>query len=151
MSLKERVESDLKTAMRAKDKDKIRALRGIKSLILLAETQKGAQGELSSQAELALLTKAAKQRKDSAQLYREQGRDDLATIEETELEAIQKYLPAQLSDEELEQFLSKLIGDLGATGPADMGKVMGAANQQLKGKAEGSTIARVVKSLLSSL
>ena len=151
MSLKERVESDLKTAMRAKDKDKIRALRGIKSLILLAETQKGAQGELSSQAELALLTKAAKQRKDSAQLYREQGRDDLATIEETELEAIQEYLPAQLSDEELEQFLSKLIGDLGATGPADMGKVMGAANQQLKGKAEGSTIARVVKSLLSSL
>ena len=151
MSLKERVESDLKTAMRAKDKDKIRALRGIKSLILLAETQKGAQGELTSEAELALLTKAAKQRKDSAQLYREQGRDDLATIEETELATITEYLPAQLSEEELNEFLANLIAQLGATGPADMGKVMGAANQQLKGKADGATIARTVKSLLSSL
>ena len=151
MSLKERVESDLKQAMRSKEKDTVRALRGIKSLILLAETQKGAQGELSEQAELALLTKAAKQRKDSAELYNEQGRQDLAQIEEAELNIIQQYLPEQLSEEEVKDFLTNLIGELGASGPADMGKVMGVANQKLKGKAEGGTIAKLVKTILTSL
>jgi len=151
MSLKETVENDLKAAMRSKDKDKIRALRAIKSLILLGETEKGAQGAISEQAELALLTKAAKQRTDSAQLYRDQGRSDLAEIEESELAIIKEYLPAQMSEEELVSYLTELISELGATGPSDMGKVMGTANQKLKGKADGATIARQVKTILSSL
>ncbi len=148
MSLKERVEQDLKNAMRAQNKDEVRALRGIKSQILLAETEKGAGQSLSPDTEMSLLTKAAKQRKDSANLYHEQGRPDLAQIEEAELEIITKYLPEQMSEEDLEAHLKNLIVALGATGPQDMGKVMGQANQQLKGKADGATIAKMVKSML---
>ena len=148
MSLKSQIEADLKTAIRSQSKDEIRALRGIKSMILLSETEKGSDGTLTEAAELKLLTKAAKQRKDSAQLYEEQGREDLAGIEKAELEIINRYLPEQLSEEALTKELTQIIAQVGAEGPKDMGKVMGAANQALKGKADGGTIAKVVKSLL---
>ncbi len=136
-------------AMRAQNKDEIRALRGIKSMILLSETEKGATGELSEDAEIKLLSKAVKQRRDSAQLYADQGREDLARVERAELEIISKYLPEQLSEEELTEQLIQIIAQVGAVGPQDMGKVMGAANKALKGKADGSTMAKVVKTLLN--
>lgn len=149
MSLKRQIEEDLKTAIRTQNKDEIRALRGIKSMILLAETEKGATAELTEQAELKLLTKAAKQRKDSLDLYSSKGREDLARIEQAELDIINRYLPDQLSEEELTHQLKQIIERVGAVGPKDMGKVMGAANQALKGRADGSTIANKVKALLS--
>lgn len=149
MSLKKQIDEDLKVAMRAQNKDEIRALRGIKSMILLSETEKGATGELSKDAEIKLLSKAAKQRRDSAQLYADQGREDLARVERAELEIISKYLPEQLSEEELIEQLIQIITQVGAVGPQDMGKVMGAANKALKGKADGSTMAKVVKTLLN--
>ena len=148
MSLKSQIEEDLKTAMRSQNKDEVRALRGIKSMILLSETEKGSGGGLSSDAELKLLSKAAKQRKDSAQLYQEQGRNDLAEIEHAELEVINRYLPEQLSEEVLVEKVKSIIAQVGAAGPQDMGKVMGIANKELKGKADGSSIARVAKTLL---
>ena len=150
MSLKKQVEQDLKAAIKAQSKDEIRALRGIKSMIMLSETEKGAAGELSEDVELKLLSKAVKQRKDSAQLYNDQGREDLAKIESAELEIISKYLPTQLSDDELLLHLKQIIDQVGAAGPKDMGKVMGAANKALKGKADGSSIAKIVKSLLNN-
>ncbi|TDI65008.1 MAG: GatB/YqeY domain-containing protein [Bacteroidetes bacterium] len=149
MSLKKQIDEDLKVAMRAQIKDEIRALRGIKSMILLAETEKGATGELSEDAEIKLLSKAAKQRRDSARLYEDQGREDLADVERSELEIISKYLPVQLSEEDLVDQLSQIISQVGAVGLQDMGKVMGAANKALKGKADGSSIAKVVKTLLN--
>jgi len=149
MSLKQQIDEDLKVAIRAQNKDEIRALRGIKSMILLAETEKGAIGELAKDAEIKLLTKAAKQRRDSAQLYSDQNREDLATIEYAELEIISKYLPEQLSEEVLIDQLNQIISDIGAVGPQDMGRVMGAANKVLKGKADGSTMAKIVKSILN--
>ena len=149
-TLKSQIEEDLKTAIRTQNKDEIRALRGIKSMILLVETEKGSTGELSQDAELRLLSKAVKQRKDSAQLYIEQGRDDLAAIEQAEVEIISKYLPKQLSEAELTAQVEQIISQIGAKGPKDMGKVMGAANQALKGKADGSAIARIAKSLLNN-
>lgn len=148
MSLKEQVEADLKQAIRSQNKDEIRALRGIKSQILLAETEKGASGILSEAAEIALLSKAVKQRKDSARLYLEQGRKDLADVESAEVEIISRYLPEQLTEDELRERLQQIIEALGASGPGDMGKVMGRANQQLKGQADGGTMAKIVKSLL---
>jgi len=150
MNLKQQIESDIKKAMLAKDKDTLRALRGIKSLILLAETEKGAGGELTEEAEIKLLTKAAKQRKESLDVYQQQGRDDLAAIEATELEVINRYLPQQLSQEELESKLKAVIAEAGAAGPQDMGKVMGKASKELAGKADGKTIAETVKKLLSN-
>ena len=149
MSLKTQIEQDLKAAMRSQNKDEIRALRGIKSMILLAETEKGAGAELSEETELKLLTKAVKQRKDSAHLYGEQGREDLAQVEQAEVDIIARYLPEQMSETELSDQLQLLIKQLGASGPKDMGKVMGMANKQLKGRADGATIAKMVKSLLS--
>ena len=149
MSLKKQIEQDLKAAIKAQSKDEIRALRGIKSMIMLSETEKGAAGELSEDVELKLLSKAVKQRKDSAQLYNDQGREDLAKIESTELEFISKYLPTQLGEDELLLQLKQIINELGAAGPRDMGRVMGAANKALKGKADGSSIAKIVKTLLS--
>ena len=150
MSLKSQIEQDLKAAMRSQNKDEIRALRGIKSMILLAETEKGAGSGLSQETELKLLTKAVKQRKDSAQLYTEQGRGDLAQVEQAEVDIIARYLPEQMSEEELTDQLQLIIERLGASGPKDMGKVMGVANKELKGRADGASIAKIVKSLLSN-
>lgn len=149
MSLKASVESEIKKAMLAKDKDRLRALRAIKSLILLEETKGGATGEISEEEELKLLTKAAKQRKDSADIYKQQNREDLYAVEMAELEIINEFLPKQLSEEELEVALKKIIGEVGAEGPKDMGKVMGAATKALAGKADGKLISQKVKALLA--
>jgi uncharacterized protein len=149
MSLKQQIEADLKKAMLAKDKDELRALRGIKSLILLAETEKGGAEGLSEETEVKLLTKAAKQRKDSAEMYIQQSRQDLADIELVELNVIERYLPKQLSDEELTSEIEKYIQQTGAQGPKDMGKVMGLATKELAGKAEGKRISETVKTLLN--
>ena len=149
MSLKQQIENDIKKAMLAKQKDELTALRGIKSLILLAETEKGAKDTLSQDQEMKILMKAAKQRKDSAELYKEKGRDELASKELLELEVINKYLPKQLSEEELKQELKTIISELGASGPQDMGKVMGTATKKLAGMADGKTISTLVKVILT--
>lgn len=150
MSLKQKVDSEIKSAMIAKDKDRLRALRAVKSLILLEETKGGAAGELSEDEEMKILTKAAKQRKDSADIYQQQNREDLYAVEMAELEIIQEFLPKALSQEELTQAIQDIIAQTGASGPKDMGKVMGVASKQLAGKADGKAIADKVKSLLNS-
>ncbi|GAB2621256.1 GatB/YqeY domain-containing protein [Belliella aquatica] len=149
MSLKQSVESEIKKAMLAKDKDRLRALRAIKSLIMLEETKGGAAETLSEEDELKLLTKAAKQRRDSADIYQQQNREDLLAVELAELEIISEFLPKQLSEEELEVELKKIIAESGAEGPKDMGKVMGLASKALAGKADGKAISIKVKSLLA--
>ena len=149
MSLKSKIESDIKASMLNKDKDRLRALRAIKSLILLAETEKGSGGELTEDAEMKLLMKAAKQRKDSLQIYQEQGREDLAKVEQDELEVIESFLPKQMTEEEIEAAVKTVITELGATGPQDMGKVMGSVTKKLAGKADGKTISSLAKKLLT--
>lgn len=149
MSLKTQVESGIKDAMRAKDQDQLRALRAIKSLILLEETKGGASGELSADDELKLLTKAAKQRRESADIYKAQNRPDLLEKEEAELAIIEQFLPKQLTEEEVTAKLTEIIARVGATGPSDMGKVMGAATKELAGQADGRVVSTLVKSLLA--
>lgn len=149
MSLKSTIESEIKQAMLNKDKDRLRALRAIKSQILLAETEKGSGGDLSEDAEMKLLTKAAKQRKDSIEVFEQQGRDDLAATEKSELEVIESFLPKQLTEAEVEEEVKKVIEEVGAAGPQDMGKVMGAATKKLAGKADGKMISSLAKKLLS--
>ncbi|MCH7403686.1 GatB/YqeY domain-containing protein [Belliella kenyensis] len=149
MSLKLSVESEIKKAMLAKDKDRLRALRAIKSLIMLEETKGGAASALSEDDEMKLLTKAAKQRKDSADIYQQQGREDLYAVEVAELEIISEFLPKQLTEEELAVELKQIIAEVGATSAKDMGKVMGAASKALAGKADGKAISAKVKELLS--
>jgi uncharacterized protein YqeY len=148
MNLKEQIDSDIKKAMLNKQKDELRALRAIKSLILIAETEKGKQDQLDENAEMKLLMKAAKQRKDSIQIYEDQAREDLAQKEKQELAVIERYLPQQLSDAEIESILQNIIEQSGAEGMKDMGKVMGIATRQLTGKAEGKKIAEITKKLL---
>ncbi len=148
MSLKLTIESGIKDAMRAKDADRLRALRAIKSLILLEETSGSVAGELSADAEMKILMKAAKQRKDSLEVYVAQNRPDLAEKEQVELTIIEEFLPKQLSDEELTVKLQEIIASVGATSPADMGKVMGAATKQLAGLADGKAISAKVGELL---
>jgi len=149
MRLKEQINADIKKAMLAKNKDELRALRAIKSLILLAESEENAAEELDSNTELKLLTKAAKQRKDSLQIYKEQGRDDLAKKEEDELAVIERYLPKQLSEKEIEDEIRQIMDSQRATGPGDMGKIMGIATKIMAGKADGRLIADVAKRLLN--
>ena len=148
MSLKSRIDSDIKSAMLNKEKEVLTALRGIKSMILLAETEKGASDQLSDDVEMKLLMKAAKQRKESAELYSQEGREDLAEKEIFEYNVIARYLPQQMSREELEVALVDLIKEIGATGPSEMGKVMGLATKKFAGKADGKQIAEIVKSKL---
>ncbi len=149
MSLKQQIESDIKKAMLAKEKDELRALRAIKSMILLAETEKGKTRELSADTEMKLLQKATKQRSDSLEIYKQQGRDDLAAVEQAEIDVIARYLPKQLSKEDLETEIKKIIDETGASSIKDMGKVMGIASKSLAGKADGKAISEVVKSLLN--
>lgn len=149
MSLKQQIDQDIKAAMLAKNKDELTALRAIKSSILLAETEKGAGDGLQSDAEMKLLTKAAKQRKESAELYQKEGRQDLADKELLEYEVISRYLPKQLTEEELKGELEKIITQVGAQGPQDMGKVMGMATKALAGKADGKKISELVRSILA--
>jgi uncharacterized protein YqeY len=148
-TLKTQVEADIKKAMLAKDKDALKALRAIKSLILLEETKEGGTGELTAEDEIKLLNKAAKQRRESAEIFRQQNRIDLAEAEEAELKIIEQYLPQQLSEDELKTVIQTIITQVGATSPADMGKVMGVATKQLAGQADGKLIASTVKSLLA--
>ena len=150
MSLKQQIDNDIKKAMLAKQKEELEALRAIKSLILLAETDKSAGGDVSAETENKLLQKAVKQRKESADIFTQQGRTDLADKENFQLEVISRYLPKQLSQEEIEATLRDIIAQVGATGPQDMGKVMGTATKTLSGKADGKLISELVKKLLSS-
>lgn len=149
MSLKETINNDIKQAMLAKKKAELTALRGIKSMILLAETEKGAADELSSDAEMKLLMKASKQRKESAELYSKEGRTDLADKELLEYAVIAKYLPEALSEEALREKIKEIVESVGATSPAEMGKVMGIATKQLAGLADGKMIATIVRETLS--
>ena len=148
MSLKEQIDADIKKAMLQQLKDELRALRAIKSLILIAETEKGKTGQLSEETEMNLLMKAAKQRRDSLQIYKDQGREDLAQKEKEELTIIERYLPKQLSDEDIENTLKEIIESTSAQGMKDMGKVMGMATKKLAGKAESKKIAEIAKKLL---
>ena len=148
MSLTDQINNDLKEAMKAKDTTTLTALRAIKSQLLLAATEKGG-GESSDEAGIKMLQKLVKQRKESAELYKGQGRNDLADPELAEAAIIEKYLPKQLTEDELKPILQAIIDKVGATGPQDMGKVMGAASAELAGKADGKTISTVVKQLLS--
>ncbi len=150
MSLKQNIESEIKSAMIAKDKTRLSALRAIKSLILLEETKSGAKAEISEDEEMKILTKAAKQRKDSAEIYEQQGRTDLLEVELAELAIIQEFLPKAMTDEEITAAVQAIINQTGASGPKDMGKVMGVASKTLAGKADGKVIADKVKALLNS-
>lgn len=149
MSLEQKIMTELKTAMLARDEKSLRSLRAVKAAILLAKTSEGAGGELKEEEEIKLLQKLVKQRRDSLEIYQQQNRADLAQKEQEEIEVIEKFLPKQLSAEELKDIIAKIIADTGASSPADMGKVMGAATKQLAGKADGKTISGIVKELLS--
>lgn len=149
MSLQDQVMTELKAAMRAKDAVKLEALRAIKSGILLAQTETGSKEEISEEEELKLLQKLVKQRKDSAIIYKEQGREDLAQPELDQAAVIEQFLPAQLSEEEIEQKVKEIIANTGASGMKDMGKVMGMASKELAGTADGKTISMLVKKNLS--
>ena len=150
MSLKATIDSDIKQAMLAREKEKLEALRSIKSMILLAETDKSNAGDISSETENKLLMKAAKQRKESAEIFQKENRDDLAKKELFQLEVINTYLPKQLTAEEIINELKKIIEQVGAKGPQEMGKVMGTATKALAGKADGKLISELVKKLLAN-
>ncbi|HVM87209.1 MAG TPA: GatB/YqeY domain-containing protein [Puia sp.] len=148
MSLEQKIMTDLKAAMLAKDEAGLRSLRAIKAAIILAKTAEGANGELTESDEVKLLQKLIKQRKDSLEIYEKQNRADLAAKEKEEITVIEKFLPKQLGPEELKPIIEKIIIATGAASPADMGKVMGVASKQLAGQAEGKMISAMVKELL---
>jgi uncharacterized protein YqeY len=149
MALEQKVMADLKTAMLARDEAGLRGLRAIKAAIILAKTSEGAGGELKEEDETRLLQKLVKQRKDSLAIYQQQNRPDLARKEEEEITVIERFLPRQLDEQALKAALSKIIAETGASSPADIGKVMGAATKQLAGQADGKTISAVAKELLA--
>ena len=149
MSLEQKIMPELKAAMLAKDEKSMRSLRAIKAAIINAKTAEGAGGELKEEDEIKLLQKLVKQRRDSLDIFTQQNRPDLATKEQEEIEVIEKFLPRQLSQDELKAEIGKIIAQVGATSPAEMGKVIGLANKQVAGKADGKTITTVVKELLS--
>lgn len=147
--LEEKVMSEMKEAMKSKNEAALRSLRAIKAEIIKAKTEPGAGGVVSPEAEIKMLQKMVKQRKDSIEIYKAQNRADLTQKEEEELAIIEQFLPTQMSAEELEATLKNIIATLGASGPADLGKVMGVATKQLAGQADGKAISAAVKSLLS--
>ncbi|MES2882371.1 MAG: GatB/YqeY domain-containing protein [Bacteroidota bacterium] len=142
--------TEMKEAMKSKNEAALRALRGIKAEIIKAKTEPGAGGEISGDKEISLLQKMMKQRKDSLDIYRQQGREDLAKKEEEEIEIVSKFLPQQMSQEELYNELKLVIAETGAVSPADMGKVMGIASKKFAGRADGKTISAAVKELLAN-
>jgi len=148
MSLEQKIMTELKAAMLAKDEKSLRSLRAIKAAILLAKTAEGGSGELKEEDEIKLLQKLVKQRKESLEIFRQQNRADLAQKEKEEIEVIEKFLPQQLSTNELTTELMTIIAETGASSSADIGKVMGAATKKLAGKADGKTISGIVKELL---
>ncbi|MEJ2584696.1 MAG: GatB/YqeY domain-containing protein [Robiginitalea sp.] len=149
MSLQDQVMQEMKTAMKAKDTVTLESLRAIKSALLLARTEKGGGKALSEADEVALVQKLVKQRKDSAAIYKEQGREDLAGPELEQVAVLERFLPEQLSEEEVQKEVADTINSLGATDMKDMGRVMGALTQKLAGKADGKTIAAMVRQQLS--
>lgn len=148
MGLVDRINDDIKEAMRAKDQVRLTSLRAVKSQLLLAATEKGATGDVTDEVGIKLLQKLVKQRKESAEIFTQQGRPELAANETAEAAIIEAYLPQQLTEAELKPIIQGIITQLGATGPQDLGKVMGAASKQLAGQAEGRAISAVVKQLL---
>ena len=148
MSLSVQIMDEMKTAMRAKVTVALEALRAIKSEILLAQTATGSKEEITEADEIKILQKLVKMRKDSASIFTEQNRPDLAEPELSQIAVIEKFLPAQLSEEEVEAIIAKIIAETGASGIAAMGKVMGLASAQIGGQAEGKTISSIVKKLL---
>jgi uncharacterized protein YqeY len=148
MSLIQQIDQDIKLAMLAKQADRLQALRAVKAALLLAKTEKGAAEELTHEVEIKVLQKLVKQRKESADIYKTQNRDDLYQIEIAEMQVIEPYLPQQMTRFEIEGFIQELIGRIGATSIQDMGRVMGMANKELAGQADGKTISEVVKQLL---
>lgn len=150
MSLENKINEEIKAAMRLKESKKLAALRAIKAAILLEKTSKGAGGEIEEGAEMKILQKLVKQRKESAELYKEKGRDELAEEENFQASVIETFLPSQLSREEIEEKVKEIIAKTGAESMKDMGKVMGTATRELAGKADNKIIAETVKKLLSS-
>ena len=140
MALEQKIMTELKTAMLAKDEAGLRSLRAIKAAILLVKTAEGGGGEIKEEDEIKLLQKLVKQRKDSLEIFQQQNRTDLAKKEEEEIAVIEKFLPKQLSAEDLKDALAKIIAETGASSPSDLGKVMGIASKQFAGKADGKTI-----------
>jgi uncharacterized protein YqeY len=149
MGLEQKIMAELKTAMLAKDEVGLRSLRAIKAALLLVKTSEGGGGELKEEDEIKLLQKLVKQRKDSLEIFQQQNRPDLAQKEQEEIAVIEKFLPKQLSAEELREALTKIIAETGASSPADLGKVMGIATKQFAGKADGKTVSSLVKELLT--
>lgn len=149
MNLEQKIMAEMKEAMKSKNEAQLRGLRAIKAEIIKAKVEPGAGGEISSEKEISMLQKMVKQRKDSLEIYEKQNREDLAVKEREELEVIEKFLPAQMSEEELKKELQQIITETGASSPADMGKVMGMASKKLAGRADGKTISAAVKELLA--
>jgi uncharacterized protein YqeY len=149
MILVEKINADLKAAMLAKDEVGLRGIRAIKAAILMAQTETGASKDLTPEKEIAILQKLVKQRKDSITIFEQQNRTDLADKEKEEVAVIEKYLPAQMSEDEIEAMVKEIITSTGAAGMKDMGKVMGAASKSMAGKADGTLISQVVKKLLA--
>lgn len=149
MNLEQQIMDEMKVAMKAKDEATLRGLRAIKAEIIKAKTEPGAGGEISAEKELSMLQKMMKQRKDSLLIYQQQNRPDLAKKEEEEIAIIEKYLPKQISSEELKTELQQIIIETGASSAADMGKVMAAATKRFAGRADGKTISAIVKELLA--
>jgi uncharacterized protein YqeY len=149
MNLEQQVMAEMKDAMKAKDEAGLRGLRAIKAEIIKAKTEPGAAGEISVEGELKLLQKIVKQRRDSLEIFTQQNRPDLAKKEQEEIAVIEKFLPKQLSEVEIKEALVAIVAEVGATSPADMGKVMGIATKQLAGKADGKVISALVKELLA--
>lgn len=150
MSLETTINNQIKDAMRAKEEAALRALRAIKAALLVEKTSGKHEGDLSEDVEGKILQKLAKQRKESIEIFEKQNREDLAVKEREELAVIEKFLPEQMSEDDIKTYLEKLIAEVGATSPADMGKVMGRASKELSGKADGKTISNIVKTLLAS-
>ena len=149
MSLLNSLNDELKAAMRAKDSLKLEALRAIKSAVLLVKTATAGDVDLTKEEEIKLLQKLVKQRKDSAVIFKEQNRDDLAAPEEAQAKVIAQFLPDQLSEQEIEQIVDEIVAKTGAQGMKDMGKVMGMASKEMAGKADGKTISTIVKQKLN--
>ena len=149
MSLEEKVMTDLKTAMLAKDEKSLRSLRAIKAAIINLKTSEGFSGKIKEEDEIKMLQKLVKQRKESLEIYEKQNRNDLAEKEKEEISVIEKFLPKQMDEADLKVVIENIIKQTGATSQADMGKVMGMANKQLAGKADGKTIAALVKQILA--
>jgi uncharacterized protein YqeY len=150
MSLEQNIMAEMKDAMKSKNEGVLRGLRAIKAEIIKAKTEPGAGGEIDEATEQKFLQKMMKQRKDSLEIFEQQGREDLAVKEREEMAVIEKFLPKQLTEAEIKEAVAKLITEIGATSAADLGKVMGAASKQLAGKADGKTISTIVKELLTN-